>query len=472
MNRPMTGSPDYSDRSLWLGTLAEPIVPRARAEGDIAADVVVVGAGFIGLWTAYCLVRADPARQVVVLEAETAGFGAAGRNAGFVSAGIAGQPEAYLAHGGWEGVRRAERAMVEGIDWVGQVVAEEGIECGWTKGGSLRIATSPAQWGRVRAGVAGRRRRGLGEDDVQLLTAAEVASRVRVSGVIGGAYTPHCARVHPGRLVRGLAAACERRGVRIFERSPVARMQPGRVDCAPSGERPPATVRAPIVVQATEAFTVDLPGQHRDYMPVFSHMIATEPLDDATWDAIGWANCETVADQRHLFTYAQRTADGRIALGGRGAWYRLGSAIRPGDERPPALHAKLERTLRAWFPAAAGAAVTHRWGGVFAVPRDWSMSITFDRARGQARAGGLAGHGLVASSLCGRTLADLILQRDTGLTSLPWVGHRSGRWEPEPARVMAQRLITAVLASADRVEDAGRGPAGRTRLVRRFTPSR
>jgi glycine/D-amino acid oxidase-like deaminating enzyme len=465
----MTSAGDYAGRSLWLDTLAAPVVPRQQLRDDISADVVIVGAGFIGLWTAYCLARAEPTLEIVVLEAEVAGFGAAGRNAGFVSAGIAGKAQAYLGRGGWDGVRRAERAMIEGIDHIGEVAAHEGIECGWTKGGSLRIATSHAQLERIRAGLASRPERGLGESDLQLLGAENVASRVRVSGVVGGAYTPHCARVHPGRLVRGLAAACERRGVRIFERSRVRSIEPGRVRC---GGLAAATVRAPIVVQATEAFTVDLPGQHRDYMPVFSHMLATEPLEERTWSAIGWERCETVADQRHLFTYAQRTVDGRIAMGGRGAWYRMGSAIRSSDERPPGVHAALERTLRAWFPAAANAAITHRWGGVFAVPRDWSMSIELDRATGLARAGGLAGHGLVASSLCGRTLADLILERDSELTSLPWVGHRSGRWEIEPARVVAQRLITAVLASADRVEDAGRGPANRTRLVSRFAPSR
>ena len=462
----MTAAADYGARSLWLDTLAAPIVPRPQLDGDRAADVVIVGAGFIGLWTAYCLARAAPALDIVVLEAEIAGFGAAGRNAGFMSAGIAGQPRAYVARGGWEGVRRAERAMIEGIDHVGEVVAREGIECGWAKAGSLRIATSQAQLERVHAGLDSRRERGLGESDLQLLDAGEVASRVRVSGAVGGAYTPHCARVHPGRLVRGLAEACERAGVQIFERSRVCRIEEGRARCAAG------TVRAPIVVQATEAFTVDLPGRHRDFMPVFSHMVATEPLDDHTWSQIGWEGCETVADQRHLFTYAQRTVDGRIAIGGRGAWYRMGSAIRAADERPPAVHAALERTLRAWFPAGADAAITHRWGGVFAVPRDWSMSIEFDRATGLARAGGLAGHGRVASSLCGRTLADLILGRDSELASLPWVGHRSGRWEVEPARLVAQRLITAVLAGADRVEDAGRGPARRARLVRRFAPSR
>jgi glycine/D-amino acid oxidase-like deaminating enzyme len=468
----MTEVVDYQARSLWLDTLAAPIVPRAQLRSDITADVVIVGAGLIGLWSAYSLARAEPTLEIVVLEAEIAGFGAAGRNAGFVSAGIAGKAQAYLGRGGWEGVRRAERAMIEGIDHVGEVVVLEGIECGWRKGGSLRVATSQAQLQRVRDGIESRRERGLDESDLQLISAGDVASRVRIAGAVGGAYTPHCARVHPGRLVRGLAEACERRGVKIFERSRVARIQPGQVQCEADDGAGGATVRAANVVQATEAFTVDLPGQHRDYMPVFSHMLATEPLDDQTWAAIGWQGGETVADQRHLFTYAQRTADGRIALGGRGAWYRMGSAIRAADERPAAVHAALERTLRTWFPATAGAAITHRWGGVFAVPRDWSMSIELDRATGLGRAGGLAGHGLVASSLCGRTLADLILQRDSDLTSLPWVGHRSGRWEVEPARLVAQRLITAVLASADRKEDAGGGPATRTRLVRRFAPSR
>ena len=471
MPAPVTALPDYRHRSLWLDTLSEPIVPREPLRGELAADVVIAGAGFIGLWTAHSLAVADPHLRIVVLEAEIAGYGAAGRNAGFVSAGIAGQARAYLPRGGAEGVARGERAMIDGIDQIGNVVAGEGIDCGWTKSGSLRIATSAAQLERIRKGVETRRVRGLDESDVQLLSAEEVGARVRISGVVGGTYTPHCARVHPGRLVRGLAQACERRGVQIFERSRVDSVEPGRVRCVPDDGSAAASVRARNVVLATEVFTIDLPGRHRDFMPVYSHMIATEPLDEQAWAAIGWERCETVADQRHLFTYAQRTVDGRIAIGGRGALYRMGSAIHASDEHAP-VHAELERTLRAWFPSAAGAAVTHRWGGVFAVPRDWSMSIDFDRGTGIARAGGLAGHGLVASSICGRTLADLLLGRESELTSLPWVGHHSRRWEPEPARIVSQRLITAVLGSADRIEDGGGGPAGRARLVARFTPGR
>jgi glycine/D-amino acid oxidase-like deaminating enzyme len=466
------GERGYGECSLWLDTLPEPIVPRASLSADVSADVVVVGAGFIGLWTAYCLAASEPGLRIVVLEAEVAGYGASGRNAGFVSAGIAGQPRAYLGRGGWEGVRRAERAMIDGIDFIAQVVAREGIECGWTKGGSLRVATSPAQFARVRAGIDARRGRGLGDEDVQLLGAGEVASRVRISGVIGGSFTPHCARVHPGRLVRGLADACERHGVEIYEQTEAVQIEAERVRCAARGGGTGVQARAAIVVQATEAFTVRLPGQHRSYLPVVSHMIATEPLEAATWADIGWEGCETVADQRHLFTYGQRTSDGRITLGGRAAFYRAGSEIRESDERAQTVHGELEQTLRTWFPAASDARVTHRWGGVLAVPRDWSMSIELDRGTGLARAGGLAGHGVVASSLCGRTLADLILERETDLVSLPWVGHRLREWEPEPARVLAQRLITSALASADRVEDGGGRAAQRVRLVDRFTPGR
>jgi glycine/D-amino acid oxidase-like deaminating enzyme len=428
--------------------------------------VAVVGAGFVGLWTAYWLARESPGLRIHVVEAEIAGYGAAGRNAGFVSAGIAGEAHVYAKRRGAESVIRAERAFIDAIDVVGAVVAEEGIECGWHKGGSLRVATSPAQLARVAESLAGRRARGLGEADVRPLTAAEIRERVLIHGVLGGSYTPHCARVDPARLVRGLAVACERRGVAIAERSPALEVAPGRVRCGGG------MLFAPVVVLATEAYTTRLPGERRRFLPIVSHALATEPLPAAVWDEIGWANRETLADQRHLFRYAQRTPDDRILCGGAAASYRFGSAIRERDEVRGDVHARVEATLRAWFPCLAGAAITHRWGGPFAVPRDWSMSIAFDRATGFARAGGLAGHGVVGSSICGRTLTDLVLGRGSDLTALPWVDHVSPRWEPEPLRAAGARLIPALLRSADDVEDRGARRARRARLVRRFTPGR
>ncbi len=456
----------WRDRSLWLDGLPGPLEPRAALPGDRTFDVAIVGAGYTGLWTAYSLAIADPTLRIVVLEAEIAGFGASGRNAGFVSAGIAGEAHAYERRSGLDAVIRAERAMVDGIDAIGRVVAGEAIGCGWVKGGSLRVATSRPQLARVKEVLEAKRRRGLGPEDARFVTADEIRARVSVEGVIGGAFTPHCARVNPAALARGLADACERRGVTLHERTEVTAIAPRRV------ATPRGAVTAEIVVRATEAYTARIRGARRCLLPLVTRMIATEPLPAATWAELGWSGCETIADQRHQFLYGQRTADGRIAVGGRGLAYRPGSRIREEDERSPVARARLIEALGRLFPAAADAEITHQWGGVFGAPRDWSMGVRFDRSTGLAIAGGYAGHGVVASSIAGRTLADLILGNASDLVTLPWVGHRSPRWEPEPLRWVGARSIAAVLASADRVEDRTGRPARRARLVAHWTPGR
>jgi glycine/D-amino acid oxidase-like deaminating enzyme len=177
-----------------------------------------------------------------------------------------------------------------------------------------------------------------------------------------------------------------------------------------------------------------------------------------------------VSDLRHLFFYAQRTQDGRIALGGRGAPYRLRRPIDEGNEQNGQVRARLERVIQRHFPAAAPARITHHWGGPLGVPRDWSMAVGFDRSTGLGAAGGYAGHGVVAANIAGRTLADLVLERDTDLVHLPWVGHRSRRWEPEPLRFVASRAIVRVLGSADRKEDETGRSARRTRLLAPVLP--
>lgn len=456
----------YRARSLWLDGLEETLEPRAALPGDRAVDVAIVGAGFTGLWTAYALATLAPELDIAVVEAEIAGYGPAGRNGGFVSAGIAGKAGVYARRDGVDGVRRAERAVIDGIDWIGRVAAEEGIDCGYVKGGSLRVATSRPQLARVRADLEARRERGLGDADARFVTAAEAAERVRLAGVFGGSFTPNCARVDPARLVRGLAVACERHGVTIYERTPARRIGPGVVTCETG------SIRAPVVVRATESYTTRLPGERRRYLPIFSHMLATEPLPPDIWDELGWEGCETIADQRYLFFYAQRTIDGRIAVGGRGASYHYGSDLRETVEQNPQVHARLAAALRRHFPQVAGAKITHRWGGPFAAPRDWSMGVGFDRTSGLAWAGGYTGHGVTGSSVAGRTLADLILGRDTELVSLPWVGHRSRRWEPEPFRLFGATVVPAVLESADRYEGRTGRPARRVRLVERWLPGR
>lgn len=456
----------YRARSLWLDTVPGSLAPRDPLPGDVDVDVCVVGAGFTGLWTAYNLIVGDPTLRIVVLERDIAGFGTAGRNGGFLSAGIAGEARVFAKTHGMDGVRRAERLFMDTVHHVGEVIGREGIDCGHHPGGALRIATSPTQVARVEAGEEGRRARGYTDADLWEIGLDELRDRVRFEGALKALYTPHCARVQPARLARGIADACEARGVVIHERTPALEVAPGRVTT------PHGTVRARIVVQATESYTTQLPGERRRFLPIFSHMIATEPLPDAVWDELGWDNCEPIADQHYHFLYAQRTVDDRIAIGGRGAPYAWNSAIRERDEDRPRIFARIEQALRTHFPAARAARITHRWGGAFAAPRDWSMAVRYDPSTGFAWAGGFSGHGLSGTNIAGRTLADLIRGEETDLTSMPWVGRTSPMWEPEPLRFIAARLVDGILWSADGAEDRTGQPARRVRIVRRFMPGR
>ena len=258
-------------------------------------------------------------------------------------------------------------------------------------------------------------------------------------GVLAGSFNPHCARVDPARLARGLAAACERLGVKIYEQSPAEHLGPKVVQCR-NGR-----VSADVVVRATESYTIRERAERRSFLPLYSLMIATEPLPQQTWDELGWRDGLGVADFRHLYYYAQRTIDGRIALGGRGAPYRLTNPISPQNEQDAGVFQRLCETLREAFPAAAQARITHHWGGSLAVPRDWCMRTTFDRKTGLGFVGAFGGHGVTAANISGRTMRDLILGHSTDLTSLPWVGHHTRNWEPEPIRFIASRLIAKTL---------------------------
>ncbi|MGI9117045.1 MAG: NAD(P)/FAD-dependent oxidoreductase [Gaiellales bacterium] len=455
--------PHLRARSLWWDTLPGRIAPRPALAGDVDCDVAIVGAGMTGLWTAYCLLDADPTLRVRVLERQVAGFGASGRNGGWISAGIAGVHGEWARACGDDAVRRAERATWEAVDWIGARVAAERIDCGFAKGGILSVARNEAQEQRIRDHVDHDRRWGWGEEDVMVLSRAQVQERVAIPDVRLGSFTPHGARVNPARLARGLADAVERKGGVIHEQTAARFLEPGRV------VTDHGVVRAAHVIRATEAFTVQFANQSRAYLPLYSLMIATEPLPKAVWDELGWSGLETVSDAHHLFFYAQRTTDDRIAIGGRGAPYSLGSPIDEQFERNDAVRQRLTNTVFAAFPAARGAQITHHWGGALGVPRDWSMSVTHDPATGLGFAGGYSGHGVAAASLSGRTLADLILRRDSDLVSMPWVNHPVRPWEPEPLRWIASRAIVQIMGQSDRVEDAGRaGTARRMRIIRPF----
>jgi glycine/D-amino acid oxidase-like deaminating enzyme len=454
----------YRARSLWLEGIEGPLIPRPPLPGDRDCDVAIVGAGFTGLWTAYYLKTLQPDLRVVVVEREIAGFGPSGRNGGWAIGGLVGSPSTFgLSHGG-EPLSRALGVTYAAIDEIGAVAQREQIDCAFAKAGALTVATSAPQWQRLQGTQAGGTAASHGVPEGTLLSASEAAQLAAVPHLHGGRFTPHAARIDPARLVRGLALACERRGVSIHERTAALAIERGRVDC--NG----GAVRADVVINATESYATQLPGGRLRYLPLYSLMIATEPLDDAAWRETGWHDGLLIDDAHYLFFYAQRTSDGRIAIGGRGAPYRLRTPIDERNERDDGVRARLQATLSRAFPAAAKAAITHHWGGPLAAPRDWSMGVQFDRRSGLGAAGGYTGHGVVASNISGATLADLVLGRDSELTAMPWVGRRSRRWEPEPLRYLASKAIVTTLGAADRSEDSRGRPARRVMALRPFLP--
>jgi glycine/D-amino acid oxidase-like deaminating enzyme len=409
--------------SYWESAL--PPAPAYPAlSGDSTADVAIVGGGYTGLWTAYYLAALDPSRRIVVLEAERAGFGASGRNGGWCS-GLFPVPEPTLARRyGADAAAAMVRTLAATVDEVGRVAAAEGIDCDFAKGGTIALARTPAQLRRARAAP-------------ETYLDAEAARAIcNASHVLGATYSPDCAALQPAALVRGLAAAAVRRGVTLHERTRALELSPGAVVTEHG------TIRAEVVVRATEGYTPALPGHRRALAPVYSLMIATEPLPGEVWDRIGLRRRETFTDHRHLIVYGQRTADNRLAFGGRGAPYHFGSRVRGSYDLVPSVFDQLRAAVTEMFgidpPIAA------RWGGPLGIPRDWMPSVGLENGLGWA--GGYVGDGVAAANLAGRTLADLIAGKNSELTALPWVGHRSRRWEPEPARWLG--INTALRATA------------------------
>jgi glycine/D-amino acid oxidase-like deaminating enzyme len=440
--------------SFWYAGTGIPL-PREPLPGDSDADVVIVGGGYTGLWTAYYLKQAVPFLRITVLEAKFCGYGASGRNGGWLYNGIAGRDRYAKLHGRDAAVA-LQQAMNATVDEVVRVTEAEGIDADVQQGGVLEVAYSPAQLARLRAYHDNET--AFGEKDRVLMGAAESARRIRAAGTVGATWTPHGARVHPVKLVQGLAAAVERLGVTIHESTAVTEIRPKHA------VTPYGTVRAPYVLRCTEGFTASVKGQRRTWLPMNSSMIVTEPLPPEVWATIGWEGGETLGDMAHAYMYAQRTADGRIALGGRGVPYRFASRTDNDGRTSQRTVAALREVLVRLFPATAGLAVDHAWSGVLGVPRDWCASVQLDRTTGLGWAGGYVGSGVATSNLAARTLRDLV-QLDSGqghgteLTALPWVGHRVRRWEPEPLRWAGVRGMYAAYRGADRRELAGRSAA-------------
>jgi glycine/D-amino acid oxidase-like deaminating enzyme len=455
------------DVSFWWRSIGLP-TPGPALSQDLDADVCIVGGGFTGLWTAYYLKQAEPALRVVLLEARFCGYGASGRNGGWLTASIAGTRRRYAATHGRDGVVALQRAMNDSVDEVLRVTSAEGIDIDAVKGGELNVATNQAQAERLRAEVAEAHE--WGETDYELLEGAAARARINVDGLVVGAWTPHCARIQPAKLAAGLTRAVRDLGVDVYESSPVVRIEPAATDGGDaSAVTAKGTVRATYVLRATEGFTAGLPGLHRTWLPMNSSLIVTEPLTPGMWDEIGWSGRETLGDLAHAYMYAQRTIDDRIAIGGRGVPYRYGSRTDHDGKTQSSTIAALQQILHRLLPVTRDTAVDHVWSGVLAVPRDWCSTSGLDRRTGLGWAGGYVGHGVATTNLAGRTLRDLVIGEATDLTALPWVGRKVRQWEPEPLRWLGVQTLYAAYRAADRRENKGGGTTLLARVADRIS---
>jgi len=465
----------YRTSSFWLDDLVvsglDTLSARPALTADARFDVCIVGGGLTGLWTAYTLAKADPGLRIAVLEREIAGFGASGRNGGWCSALFPRSAGSLEREHGFDAAVAMRQAMVDTVDEVGRVAGVEGIDCDFERGGTVVFARDEVQRGSARADVTEMRR--FGVDRPEYWDQRTVGSRFGATGLDGDApgamFDPACARLHPAKLVRGLARVVEALGVSLFERTEVIDWAAGAVRFRAVDTGIEGSVAARHVIIALEGYGAQRPRVRRRILPLYSLMIATEPLADDAWDEIGIEHGQTFSDYRHLLIYGQRTADNRFAFGGRGARYHWGSTVDPAYERVGEVFDRLHGALRDLFPVVGDARITHRWGGPLGIARDWHATASYNPKTGVGFAGGYVGDGLSTTNLAGRTLADLVLGRDTELTALPWANHRSPLWEPEPLRFAGANLGILGMQFADLEERVTRRHSLTARLLAPLT---
>ena len=432
--------------SYWQESIASSLVDRSSVDSNLDVDIAIVGAGYSGLWTANYLKQLQPDARIAVIEANQVGFGASGRNGGWCSGFLPMTlSEIERQHGRQQAIEMYQQSFAT-LDEIEQVITLENINCDYHRGGTIHGATNAVQRNRVIEDVKQLHDYGFDDGDSRLLTLEESRTRINISGLLAASYTPHCAVIHPAKLVSALASVVERKGVKIYEHSRVVEISSRTL------KMKDVRVRADVVIRATEGFTSQIRRHRRTLAPLYSYMVATEPLTKLQRDQIGWQNRETYHDARNMIIYVQITSDGRIAFGGRGAPYHFGSRVKPRYDHHDEIHQRIISSMHEVFPVTKDLEITHRWGGPLGVPRNWKPSVNFDPQSGIASLGGYVGDGVAATNLAARTLAHLITGDHHPLTKLAWVNHPSRKWEAEPLRYFGINGLLRLSSSMDKRE--------------------
>jgi glycine/D-amino acid oxidase-like deaminating enzyme len=436
------GAADEAVSCYWTAG-REPREPAPPVTGDLTVDVAVIGGGYTGLSSAYHLKRADAVLDVAVLEAETAGFGASSRNAGFVMT-LFGSSAALMKmlHGGAR-VREAHQFMVRAIDELERIIGDNAIDCDYERAGFLRVATTPAYASRIRKDLE--LFQSLGIDGLEWVDRDWVAARVCSPRFLGACWEPGCGSLHPAKWLDGLERLARSAGARLYEGTPVTRVEreAGRYRLA----TPRGTVSAEKVVYATNGYTHLIPGMRSKQAPAFAYIVVTEPLTPEQRAAIGWSGRETIEDGRNFMHFYRLLRDGRVLMGGGPGLVPFGRNMD--HDASPRAWEHLERFIGETFPALRGVRVAHRWGGAFSVTADMTPQIGTLDGGGAVYSVGCTGHGVALAQMNGQVIRDLVLGRKTDLTDLWFVNRRPWPMPPEPIRSAVARTVTTAMALDD-----------------------
>ncbi|MEX2504783.1 MAG: FAD-dependent oxidoreductase [Egicoccus sp.] len=413
--------------------------------GEHRADVVVVGGGFTGLWTALSLTDRDPSLRVHVVEAEVVGYGASGRNGGFV--------EPSLTHGLANGRLHFpdevdELARLGQENFAGLLADADrfGVSDAFERTGLLQVATAPWQLDDLAEDVEAHA--ALAEPH-ELLDADGVRAEVDSPTYLGGLHLPEAgALVHPGQLVRALASEARRRGVVIHEHSPVAGI--ATTDTGVVAQGADGHVLAERAVLATNAYSHRvLRRTSRHFVPVYDYVLLTEPLGAEQLARIGWKRRQGLADSGNQFHYYRLTADDRILWGGYDAIYRFGNGVGPRFDHRRATYDLLARQFRQTFPQLGDVRFDRWWGGPIATTT--RFTVTFGEAMGGrvVYALGYTGLGVAATRFAGRVLTDKLLDPDSSLLDLRFTSTQPFPFPPEPLRWAGVQLTRRAIARAD-----------------------
>jgi glycine/D-amino acid oxidase-like deaminating enzyme len=458
------GVGDGARRSLWVGELSDLGLDASGLAGEHRADVCIIGGGYTGLWTALRIGELEPAASVIVVEADFCGSGASGRNGGFV---LSWWPklEALVERAGRDEALRLARASEDSIAEIGSFCESEGIDAHFHQGGWVWTATSPAQDGAWRGTLLACERYDV--SPFQPLAKEEVQARTGSDVHLGGVLEPSAATVQPALLARGLRRSALARGVRVFEHSPVVALDRTEgVVRTPSG-----SVRAGVVVLATNAWSARIPDLRRSVVPLSSDVIATEPIPEKL-AASGWTGGEAVSDSRLMVHYYRTTQDGRVAFGrGGGALGfagRFGAEFEHADRRASEIAADLQRLV----PAAREAAITHGWAG--AVDRSVDGLPFCGRLSGGVPilyGVGFSGNGVGPSRVVARILASAALRRSDEWSESALNRGIPSRFPPEPLRFVGGVLIREAVRRKEEREDRGQSVGLLTHALAARAPS-